>query len=199
MGYAVLTDILASMIIGGILLVTLFRMNDSASRNTYSFGSELTVQENLVATIEVLEYDFRKIGYCENPVNLPNPERAILSADSAYIKFLVDIDFDGTPDIMEYYLGPASELTGTPNPKDRLLYRVINGNPQSVNLGVTHFQITYYDALGEEIDVPVTAPPTGIMSMQVDISVENTAAYDEEYRYAYWRQVKLASKNLGGR
>ena len=55
------------MIIGGILLLTLFRMNDNATRNTYNFSGELIVQQNLVTTVEVLEYDFRKIGYCEDP------------------------------------------------------------------------------------------------------------------------------------
>ncbi len=62
------------MIIGGILLLTLFRMNDNATKNTYNFSGELIVQQNLVTTVEVLEYDFRKIGYCEDPSKLPHPE-----------------------------------------------------------------------------------------------------------------------------
>jgi hypothetical protein len=35
--------------------------------------------------------------------------------------------------------------------------------------------------------------------MQIDIRVENVAAYDEEYRYAFWRQIRLASRNLDNR
>ena len=78
MGVSTILDIVGSMIVGGILLLTLFRMNSNATQNTYNFSGELTVQENLVTTVEVLEYDFRKIGYCENPFNIPNPSRAIL-------------------------------------------------------------------------------------------------------------------------
>lgn len=199
MGIASLFDIVGSTIIGGVLLLTLFRMNHTATQNTYNFSGELIVQENLVTTVEVLEYDLRKIGYCENPFNIPNPARAILYGDSSRIKYLTDIDFDGNVDTVEYYLGPASELSGTPNPNDKMLYRLINGVPSAVNLGVTDFKIKYYGALGNELPLPLNTVPTGIMSMEVNVSVENTAAYNEEYRFAFWRQMRLASRNLNNR
>ncbi len=199
MGIASLFDIVGSTIIGGVLLLTLFRMNHTATQNTYNFSGELIVQENLVTTVEVLEYDLRKIGYCENPFKIPNPARAILYGDSSRIKYLTDIDFDGNVDTVEYYLGPASELSGTPNPNDKMLYRVINGVPSAINLGVTDFKIKYYGALGNELPLPRNTVPTGIMSMEVNVSVENTAAYNEEYRFAFWRQMRLASRNLNNR
>ncbi len=199
MGIATIFDLVGSVIIGGILLITLFKVNDSATRNTYGFSGELVVQENLVTSVEVLEYDFRKIGYCEDPFAIPNTTRAILYADSTDITFLTDVDFDGIPDTMRYYLGPPSELSGTPNPDDRMLYQEINGNRAGVNLGITLFKIKYFGALGGELSLPRTFPPTGIFSMQIDIRIENTSAYDEDYRYAFWRQIRLASRNLGNR
>ncbi len=154
MGTSVILDILGSMIIGGILLLTLFRMNDNATKNTYNFSGELIVQQNLVTTVEVLEYDFRKIGYCEDPSKLPHPESdAILVADTSRIIFLTDImeppyddpHGDGNLNTVEYYLGPKSELSGTPNPNDRILYRVVDGGiPRGVNLGITKFRIRYF-------------------------------------------------------
>ena len=102
MGIATLLDIVGSTIIGGVLLLTLFRMNSTATQNTYNFSGELIVQENMVVTVEVLEYDLRKIGYCENPFKIPNPARAILYGDSSRIKYLTDIDFDGNVDTLEY-------------------------------------------------------------------------------------------------
>lgn len=222
MGFAVLLDIAGSVIVGGILLLTLFRMNDNATQNTYNFSGELTLQENLVATVEVLEYDFRKIGYCENPMNLPFPEKdAILYADTSEVIFLTDLMIppyddpqgDGIVDTVRYYLGPASELTSTPNPNDRPLYRVVNNIPTSVNLGVTKFRIRYFrdssNATGsvtlaeiKENDLPKVwnaGTPTGITAMQIDIKVENTSAYDPNnnpYRHAFWSQVRLSSRNL---
>lgn len=199
MGIASIFDLIGSVIIGGVLLITLIKINDSATRNTYGFTGELIVQENLVTTVEVLEYDFRKIGYCEDPFAIPNTKRAILYADSTDITYLTDVNFDGIPDTMRYYLGPTSELSHTPNPDDRMLYQEINGNRAGVNLGITLFKIKYFGALGEELSLPRTFPPTGIFSMQIDIRIENTSAYDEEYRYAFWRQIRLASRNLENR
>lgn len=199
MGIASIFDLIGSVIIGGVLLITLIKINDSATRNTYGFTGELVVQENLVTTVEVLEYDFRKIGYCEDPFAIPNTKRAILYADSTDITYLTDVNFDGIPDTMRYYLGPTSELSHTPNPDDRMLYQEINGNRAGVNLGITLFKIKYFGALGEELSLPRTFPPTGIFSMQIDIRIENTSAYDEEYRYAFWRQIRLASRNLENR
>jgi len=224
MGFSVLIDIAGSVILGGILMLTLFRMNDNATRNTYNFSGELTLQENLVTTGEVLEYDFRKIGYCEDPLQLPHPEQdAILYADTSNIKFLTDLlitpygdpnpSGDGTLDTIQYYLGPASELSGTPNPNDKMLYRVVNGVSTGVNLGITQFRIRYYrDSLIASgstalVEIPPTdlpkvwiaGTPTGITALQIDIRVENTSAYDSKnnpYRHAFWRQIRLSSRNL---
>lgn len=199
MGIASIFDLIGSVVIGGVLLITLIKINDSATRNTYGFTGELIVQENLVTSVEVLEYDFRKIGYCEDPFAIPNTKRAILYADSTDITYLTDVNFDGIPDTMRYYLGPTSELSHTPNPDDRMLYQEINGDRAGVNLGITLFKIKYFGALGEELSLPRSFPPTGIFSMQIDIRIENTSAYDEEYRYAFWRQIRLASRNLENR
>lgn len=222
MGTSVILDILGSMIIGGILLLTLFRMNDNATKNTYNFSGELIVQQNLVTTVEVLEYDFRKIGYCEDPFKLPHPERdAILFADTSDIRFLTDVmvppyddpQGDSLLDIVEYKLGDPSELSGTPNPNDRMLYRIVNGVSRGVNLGITKFKIRYFrDSLIASgsttlAEIPpdslpktwAVGSPTGITALQIDIQVENTASYDaanNPFRQAFWRQIRLSSRNI---
>ena len=198
MGFASIIDTLGSIAIGGFLMLTLFRMNSASAENTYHYTGELTVQENMVSIVKLLEHDFRKIGYCEDPTKI-TPSRAITFADTSDITFLTDVDFDGIVDEVRYHLGPKSELTDTPNPDDRMLYRSVNGNPVAANLGVTRFYITYYGYVGTPLETPITHAPTGILSMQIDIRVENTAAFGNEYRYAYWRQVRLSSRNLYNR
>ena len=197
MGFASIIDTLGSIAIGGFLLLTLFRMHSASTENTYHYTGELTVQENMVSIVKLLEHDFRKIGYCEDPKKI-FPSKAIMIADTSDITFLTDVDFDGDVDKVRYYLGETSELLETPNPDDRMLYRSVNGNPVAANLGVTQFKITYYGYTGAPLTVPLSSP-TGIFSMQIDIRVENTAAYGNEYRYAYWRQVRLSSRNLYNR
>jgi len=199
MGISVILDILGSTIIGGILMMNLFQINSSAVENNYTGTGELTAQQNLSTTVQVLEYDFRKIGYCADWQKIPIPTEAILSADSTSIKYLTDVDADGNVDTMHYYLGPASELLNTPNPRDRFLYRVVNSEaPVGVNLGVTQFNLIFFDVLGNLINFPI-AVPGEIYTMQIDITCEDVAGYDTTYSSAFWRQIRLVAKNLRNR
>lgn len=80
-----------------------------------------------------------------------------------------------------------------------MLYRRVNkSKPLSANLGVTMFKFTYYDVFGKEISFPITQPGE-IQTMQIDIAVEDIAAYDEKYQRMFWRQIRLAARNLGNR
>ncbi len=200
MGFSTLLDILGSMIIGAFLFVILLRMNDMATKNTYVYASESIVQQNLVTTITILENDFRKIGYCADWEKIADPGKAIVKADSSSVTFLTDVHpYDGNVDTVKYFLGDTTSLRVTPNPRDRMLYRVVNGEtPGGSNLGITQFRITYFNSLGNVIATPVSIPGE-IHSMQIDIKVESTAAYDNDYTTAYWRQIRLAAHNLANR
>ena len=199
MGFSVMLDILGSTVIGGILMMNLFQINSSAVENNYTGNGELIAQQNLSTIVQVLENDFRKIGYCADWKKIPVPTKAIISADSTSIKYLTDVDSDGNVDSMYYYLGPTSELLVTANPRDRLLYRVVNSEtPVSVNLGVTQFKLTFFDVLGNPISFPIDVPGE-IYTMQIDITVEDVEAYNEQYSTVFWRQIRLAAKNLRNR
>jgi hypothetical protein len=199
MGFSVIMDILGSTIVGGILMMNLFQINSTAGENNYTGSGEVTAQQNLSTIVQVLEHDFRKIGYCADWNKIPVPTKAILSADSTSIKYLTDVDSDGNVDSMYYYLGPTSELLSTSNPRDRILYRVVNNEaPIGVNLGVTQFNLCFFDVLGNLINFPIAV--TGeIYTMQIDLTVEDVDAYDEKYSTAFWRQIRLAAKNIRNR
>lgn len=200
MGFSSLIDIIGSTIIGSLLLIILLRMNDTATQNTFTFAGDFQVQQNLVSAVQLLEHDFRKIGYCRDFAKIPIPSEAIIMADSTSITFLTDITpADGVVDTMRYYLGSVDDLSETTNPRDRMLYRVINSQPaKGSNLGVTTFKITYYNALGDKIDFPILVPGE-IYTMEIDVKVENTAAYNQQYSNAFWRQIRLAARNIRNR
>ena len=150
MGFSTLLDIIGSMIIGGILLNITLRLNDAATEKTYNNGAELSLQENMAVVAQMLETDFRKIGFCADWNKFPDPSKAIVYADESSIKYLTDLDSDTNMDSIRYFLGPTSELLSTPNPRDRMLYRVANNEaPLTSNLGVTQFRLVYFDALGD--------------------------------------------------
>lgn len=206
MGFSTLLDILGSTLIGGMLFMILLRINDAAVENTYINGGEYIIQSNLVEIVQLLEHDFRKIGYCKTWNKIPDPTKAILSADTSSITFLTDVDNNGFVDTLHYYLGSDTTLSITSNPNDRLLFRVVNNEPEiGANLGVTRFKLTYYDSLGDTIYAPV-AQPGEIHNMQIDIKVENTETFtssaeagEEIFTSAFWRQVRLVARNLRNR
>jgi len=199
MGFSTLIDILGSIMIGGILLMILLRLNDSAVQNAFQYNSESITQRNLVEIVQLLEYDFRKIGFCKNWNNFPDPTKAIISADSTSIKFLTDVDSDKDMDTLSYILSSASVLSQTPNPNDKMLYRRINSEPLAgSNLGVTQFRLTYFDSFGTKIPFPILIP-SEIYTLQIDLVVEDVVAYNQEYNRVFWRQIRLAARNLGNR
>ena len=78
MGFNTLLDIVGSVIIGGLILLILFRLNSSATTNLYNNNSEEIVQRSMVSVVQVLESDFRKIGYCKDWTKIPIPTKCNL-------------------------------------------------------------------------------------------------------------------------
>src|SRR3990170_7762040 len=110
MGFSDVLDLAGSILIGGLIMLILFRMNDAAVENVYNNGGELSLQQNLSVTAKVLENDFRKIGFCADWKKIPDPSKSILMADSNRIRFITDIDKngsgpDGEVDTLLYALG----------------------------------------------------------------------------------------------
>lgn len=212
MGFSTLIDILGSTLIGGMLFLILLRVNDTAVENAYVYGGELIVQQNLVEVVTLLEHDFRKIGYCADWQQIPDPSQAIIAADSNDITFLTDLDSDGNVDTLRYYTGTVAELSGTSNPRDKMLYRIENNaQPRGANLGVTEFHMIFFDAIGNVIPFPINVP-SEIYTMQINITVENTeplttfgqsekvdGGLDTLNSSAFWRQIRLAARNLRNR
>lgn len=214
MGSQVILDIIGSFIIFGWLLLTSIRVSVANSENLQTYGGELLVQQNLVEVTKLLEYDFRKIGFCLEPNRIPDPTKAIVLADSTRLKFLTDVDLtgtgpDGIVDSIYYYLGPTSELAGTMNPRDRMLYRVVNAEtPNGSNLGVTSFKFLYFDSQGNPLPLPITgANLQRIQTIQISLVVENvvagelveTAPLNAQYSSAFWQQMRLSSRNYRNR
>jgi hypothetical protein len=193
MGTNVIFDLLGSFIIGGMLLVNLLNLQGNASSQSDLYSITRITQKNLVTTVSILENDFRKMGF-----GVPDPTKTIIYADSNKIIFQADIDRNKTLDTLTYYIGPVSELTSTPNPNDRYLYRVINkAKPLSANLGITRFSMKFYDQ-----DLKPVTNVQAIKILEITISVEspfplkNPVTNKMEYPSAFWKQTRISARNL---
>lgn len=205
MGSSTMLDVVGSFFIGGILLIMALRLNASGMETSTVYNSNLILQQNLTTLVQMIEHDFRKIGYCRDWKKIPDPSKAIRIADSSRFRFWTDADNNGTVDSLTYFIGPTSELTDTPNPRDRYLYRQVNnGTPVPMNLGVTQFSLRYRDAENDLLTFPVTDPRL-VYFMEINVAVETAAPLEQEYlqdttQYqVYWRQIRLLTKNLRNR
>jgi len=212
MGSQTIIDIIGSAVVFGWLLLMTLGGNQANNENTQTLKGELLVQQNMVEVTRLLEYDFRKIGYCREPNNLPDPTKAIRLADTDRIKFLTDVDNgagpDGNIDSIYYYVGPKSELVGTPDTNDRFLYRVVNTQPaKGASMGITVFTLKYYDDQGNIIPTPVsTGNLQRIQTIQISLKVENVYgaalsdnALNDQYSPAVWQQMRMSTRNYRNR
>jgi hypothetical protein len=211
MGASSLIDIIGSFVVAGLLFIMGLQLNAQANETTLVYNGNAILQSNLTTLVDILETDFRRIGYCKDWTKIANPNLSIRIADSDRIRFLTDLTTsaypygDGNLDSITYYVGPTSELTSTPNPNDRYLYRRLNNTtPYPINLGVTQFAFKYFDALNNQIPFPVT-DPRAVYFMQVSVAIQSAAPYKQEYmndpsQYdVFWKQIRLVTQNLKNR
>ena len=193
-------DLVASIIIGGMMVGIMLKLNGNAAQNVYLNSGEVICQQNLVNQAQILETDFRRIGYCSDYTNIQDPTKVFLAADTASIKFIADINTDGKMDTIYYYLGLASALSATANPRDKILYRSVNGVvPTGSDAGITRFYLVYFDYNGDTIHCPVTAANLPLITdIELNMNIENTTI-DNSQIYAYWRQERLSVPNIKNR
>ena len=201
MGYSTILDIIGSMFIGGILMLSLFQVNYNTIVNMGYYNTDFLLQSGLMNLVQVIERDMRRIGYSQTVGVINSTYDAIIQADTSSITIVGDVDNSGTVDTVKYYLGPTGEMAVTVNPRDRYLYRQVNGGtPQKIFFGVTIFSLVYYDPFNGVIPSPLPRAETGrISSIQISLQVESGDAYDLKYADVYWRQIRLSSKNLNNR
>jgi hypothetical protein len=198
---AFVLDLIGSVILAGFVMMMGLRLNANLTNSNGSYRADVIVQENLVNLVECIEYDFRKMGY-----GVQDPTAVILRADSNAITFRGDIDDNGIVDTVEWYTGKL--VTSTPNPSDRLLYRRIHpttagGTSVAGALpGVTVFTLKY---LNHESSPPASLGQIWIVETTLRVEspwrVQNRSVDEQDYGLwsysaAFWRQTRLASRNL---
>lgn len=197
---AVLLDIMTSIFIGGFIILMSFGILDSTNKFLYSHNDDLIVQENLTSINSILEFDMNKMGF-----GVPEGDAVILLADTNHIQFCSDLNRDWKPDTVEYFTGPVSELSHTPNPDDHFLYRKVNGQPPlGSTIGVvTIFRFDYLTQDRQLVDISNPYNWKSIKMIRTTMRIENPAVYSEdqnpnknEYRTVFWQETNLASRNL---
>ena len=187
----VIYDIIGSIIIGGIILLMLLSFNSSVMEGSAVQTFNSIVQSNMTSLTDLIEYDFRKMGYRVGSIH----DSAIVYADSVRILMKGDMDNNHSVERVAYYLDPIKK-SGHVNPRSRVLYRQVNGAAaQTINLGITRFRMAYYDANDKLINENPVKSPSQIRAIRLAINMESTSPYDTVYTGTTWERT-IAPKNL---
>jgi hypothetical protein len=179
------------LIIIGMLTLLLVQMDSTVKVHSIFMVQTIANNGNLNVISRILEFDLRKIGH-----GLRAPLRAIHLADSSRILFSYDQQpfslFDSIR--VDYQL---SDNTVTPNPRDKLLTRTVNGNRQTrISMGVTRLRFRYYNQAGTELAVPVVSDSLSkIKSIRLLLTMQNTESVQGRYVTAFYSS-QISPKNL---
>jgi len=180
-------DLMGSTLIGGLLLLIILKMNLFMSQAGYSSDSELQMQQNAKTLAEIINHDFRKIGYQFDST-------AILTAQKKQIRFVGDLERPGqtghgTADTVEYFIKDSTYASGTTNPSDIILVRVLNNKDtiDGPSLGLVDIAFSYLDSLSTP-----TAELSKIRYIQAELWVEpvepvnNFITGRQDSVFTYW-------------
>lgn len=187
-----LMDIITATFIGAILILMILGIIFYIENSSREINTANIAQLNIKEIAEVLDYDLYKVGY-----RVTGSKIGV--ADSARLVFYSDIDNNGKVDTIEYVLGNPSELISTPNPRDRILYRILNNAPRrGSNLGVVDFKFTYYDSTNSILSYSSLVNQTErdrIKAIGYYVRVESTFPVEGYYPGAEIKKV-IRPKNL---
>jgi hypothetical protein len=180
----IILDILGASLIGGIVMLLIVNLNAYSAETKFSSDADLRLQQNAKTIAEILNDDFRKIGYRYSGT-------AITDAEQQRISFMGDIDNDGNMDQVTYFLGSKEDASFSPNPDDRVLYRVVNndtiGGP---TLGLTDLRFSYLN-----VHEQATTYADSIRYIKAEIWVETIQPVNGEYPFTYW-EMTINPRNI---
>jgi hypothetical protein len=188
-----LLDVIGSFAIGAVVMLLIIRFNETmlnASNESLIYN---LAQFNTTELSQIIEYDFYKIGF------RVDSEEKFAETKESDITYYSDYGNNGSVDTIRYYLSDTSALSNTTNPKDKILYRTMNGGDQLSIGSVVVFELAYLDSAGTEI-TPIsklTDPDERkkIRGIDVHIYIESEFPIANEYQGAEWRK-KLILKNI---
>lgn len=193
---SILLDVFGSVVIAGMLFMLIVKLNLFSSQTSYSSDSELKLIQNTKTLAEIIDYDFRKVGYRISG-------NAIETAEFKKFKFNADIDRDGSPNIVEYTVSTTEKVKGTENPNDVILYRIVDGDSMGgPSLGLVDIKFSYLDSVHTILATPVVGNDLKrIRYIKTEMWVEgsdaipNAYSTSSSYSKTYW-EFTINPRNL---
>jgi len=146
--------LITSYVIGGILLIGILAMNISLSNSSTELTLTQTTREKATAVQEMFSHDIQKIGY--NRTGKTSPIFEVAESDKIQFRSNIDNSTDNSVERVTWEFTSTALNNGNPNAY--VLMRKVEdldtGNIEKtpIRLGVTDFEIKYYDEYGKPTD-----------------------------------------------
>jgi hypothetical protein len=190
-----LLDILGALFIFGIVMLIALQLNVfTMEKNTQHLLRTMN-QENVsgnesgVGIGTVLDMDLSRIGAAD----AVSP--SVLLADANKITLRGDVDANGTVDSVKYFLTTPPSTPNGGNSNLKYLYRRQNAQSGTKGwVGVSSFQLSYYDNMGRTIPTPVAAGSlSSIRSIRAKVMFESAMRVkndlDTSFAASYWETL----------
>lgn len=200
----VIYDLVGSIVVGGMIMVMILGFNTNIMEGAATQTFCTSVQSNLTAVTDMIEYDLKKVGY---GITDPADSVRVSYIDSNRIDFRADINNDGILDQVHYQYEPGIASPNN-NPNTHILYRRVGmGGRLAMDLGITRFRLSCYDAQGNVLSGNGPAVLSKIHSIRVMISIQSKTSfyvasldgdqqtYYDRYSGGYWERI-IRPKNL---
>ncbi len=172
----VMLDIIGSVLVIGILTLTIATMNAGLSTQTYKANNTMQLQFEAIQLARIMEFDVYKAGY------KVSQSKRILTADSTSLKFLANLfDTEKDTNTVQYILSSTGEVY-TKSPEYKKLVRKIGSDTLTINRNIRSLKFQYYTGSDVKLSTPVTgAWLDSIKSIKIDMTLESFNPLDSTF------------------
>lgn len=176
----IILDLFGASVIGAMVILVMLNLNIYSSNIKFSSDSELRLQQNAKTLADIVSYDLRKIGFRKSGTPM-------ITAQSKKVSFYADVDTNGVVDVVTYQLSDSLAVPSTTNPKDKILYRIVNNDTsKGPSLGLVDINFEYRNDKGI-----TTANLDSIKYINAELWVESPdmvkdSRGNNRYLFTYW-------------
>lgn len=171
--------LIISYVIAGFLMIMIFTINYNVGFSNQEVTTTLIKETHTQAVKQILTNDIPKIGYQQGSV-IPN---TFIKATDVELSYRSDLDNDGSVETITWTYDPDTTPAHANNPHVNTLIRTVDGVDTDITLGITDFQIRYYNQYGSTspMSTPVSSSDfEDIVQIEIEFEMQND--YSLNYR-----------------
>ncbi len=167
-------SLIISTIVGGLLMLSLIGLNTRVTQNAGIKTMQFATKSKVESLSGYLTADLRQVGAGITSGN------KIEQITSNMITFRL-ANRNGVSRQVQWIWDANQPITDSPNPRDRRLQRISDGQVTDYGSGVVSFHLTYYNANGDS-----TMTMSDVRRIRAKVIMESNVPYMNEWARSYW-------------